>query len=253
MTTHRRIRVPSTGPTRFGSRGGQVGDEEVPVIPPPKVIALSAPDYFTINLPYAVTGHRSNSKQNLPLPFFFRLNSIFDPQITAIGTEHQPMGRDLWTGVYQYYRVLQSVANITIVNYQTNEAVTGTTHPSFIAGISPQEDNTNTTIDTREALMESKIAQWQICHPIETNHHSASFTMTYNPEEWHYHVQESGIDERWTPIGENPPVQHLVCLHIANMRDADVRALNCQITVSMTFTVQFREANSSYIHTVDTS
>lgn len=232
-------------------RGGQVGDEEVDVVPPPKRIALSAPDYFTIDLPYVVTAHVTTVKANSINDFVFKLNSVFDPQTTStIGTEHQPMGRDLWAGVYQYYRVLKSNFTVTAVNYTPNEAVTASSHPACILGLTPQE-STSPTITTREALMESKISQWQILHPVETNHHSGSLSFDYNPESWEFHVQESGIDERWTPIGSNPAIIHYIMFHTANMFDGDVKPLNIQFTVTMKFTVQFREANSTYIHTID--
>lgn len=244
---NRRNRPPGT------SRGGVAGDEEVDVVPPPKIRALTAPDYFTVDLPYCVTGHVTTAKADSIIDHYFKMNSIFDPQTTStLGTEHQPMGRDLWTGVYNYYRVLESYMTVTIVNYQPNEAPTATTHPSFIFGMSPQDD-TNASITTREALMESKVSKFQVVHPLETNHHSASMTFAYRPEDWIFHVSETGIDERWTPIGSNPAVIHYVAFHIANMFPGDVRALNCQITVSMKFTVQFREANSTYIHQHDSS
>lgn len=234
------------------SRGTTAGDEEVPVIPAPAIRSLTAPDYFTVDLPYTVTGHITTAKQNIPLAHFFKMNSIFDPQTTSsIGTEHQPMGRDLWAGVYNYYRVLESHCTVTVVSFQENEAVSGTTHPAFIFAISPQETVTP-TLQTREALMESKISKWQIVYPMETNHHSASMSFSYRPEDWVFHVSETGIDERWTPNGANPAVIHYLCLHVGNMFDGDVRALNFQLTVSMKFTVQFREANSTYIHTIDT-
>lgn len=234
-----------------GSRGGMAGDEEVPVIPPPKRLALAAPDYFSVDLPYCVTSHRTNAKANQPIHWEFKCNSIFDPQTgTPFGNEHQPMGRDLWAGVYGYYRVLASTFTVTAVNYQANEAVTASSHPSFILGLAPQESVTETIV-TREGLMESKISQWQILHPIETNHNSGSLTFNYTPEDWHYHVQETGIDERWTPIGSNPAIIHYITIFAANMKDGDVRALNAQFTVKMVFTVQFREANPTYIHQHD--
>lgn len=67
-------------------------------------------------------------------------NSIFDPDVTGVG--HQPLGRDQWATLYQYYRVVASKIQVTFVcQNATNPmycCVVPTTEPTVIDGGNPE-------------------------------------------------------------------------------------------------------------------
>ena len=116
--SHRSI---STGLHGTMSNGG-----EVEVVPPPKRVSKIAPDYFTIRLPQGntnlftaqtttTTGDTIGSK-------WLKLNSINTTSNMDVVAE--PRGRDTWTSLFQYYRVLQCDVKMTWTN-NTHVGATG--------------------------------------------------------------------------------------------------------------------------------
>lgn len=55
----------------------------------------------------------------VPVPYQFRINSIFDPNKSGVG--HQPRGHDQWQTFYNRYRVRGMYYKITLWNTSTTE------------------------------------------------------------------------------------------------------------------------------------
>lgn len=256
---------PETMP--FKARNEGTGDHEVPVIPPPKRLALSCPDYFTIDLPWAENGYATFSRTTgVVTPnqiASYRLNSIFDPQkidggtaSTSGGAAHQPMGRDTWAAVYQYYRVLKSTIHITMWNFTSFTPVTAADHEVIVAGIEwTDDDTTSGKAETVQAFMEEKQSQTQLVLPVKGTTFltggPAHFTYDYAPEEWHFHVQNSADDNRWTAIAADPTLPHYLNLSIFPFIPGSTTTQNYKVLfhTRIVYTVQFREANYSHIQT----
>lgn len=182
----------------------QDNGDEVPVIPPPKNVAKAYADYTTINLPWV--------QINTPTPTTYladklvmRCNSVFDPNAT--GGIHQPSGRDKFAAFgYKYYRVLEATFHVEFLN--TSPAATAVNTDSMWCGIHLTDDSATDFTDGR-AFFESKqtrgstiMANTDSYDGIQKVHR---MSYTYRPGDWDHHVQNLTSDERWTPIGENPP------------------------------------------------
>lgn len=243
INTHQTARkTPGTG-----------DDEEVQVVPPPKRLALAAPDYFSIDLKWCKQSKALIVKNGLPQSVnLLRLNSIFDPDTG--GTNHQPMGRDFWATLYKYYRVLATHVEWTAVNQEVN-ATYGSSSVNNLAFMGFQwTDDASEIPSTTRAFIEMKQAKVKmLCGPDEAPYNVGSVTYEYTPGSWDYHIQETGDEERWTPIGSNPPNQHYLRSVIAPFLSGDTGTTNVCNNWVVKFTVQFREANVQTIGTADTS
>lgn len=74
------------------------------------------PDRVTVALKYVQIQAMSTSSTGYN-NFFFRLNSVYDPNYTGGG--HQPTAFDNWAAFYVYYRVMRTKAKVTICDGPT--------------------------------------------------------------------------------------------------------------------------------------
>lgn len=242
---HRSI---STG-ERNMSRKGNDG-HEVEVVPPPKKIAKTIPDYTTIKLGYYERVASGSVVAPALMNYVFRLNSIFDPDVTAAG--HQPLGRDHWAGVYKYYRVL--AADVKLHWYNATDVTAAVRTIPQLVGYELTDDVTDIYSDW-QAWVEGKHSKVDLLLNNSNEFEGsggkvAVQSLHYTPESWDVHVHEAGVTERWTPVGENSPNQHYLALHMtpAAATGATYEAV-CMVYIS--YTVQFRELQQSKKKTAD--
>lgn len=277
---HRSINTGSHG---MGKRAGTDG-EEVPVMPAGKVAKMH-PDYFTIKLPHifrvsAFTDSDLAYATGRPL-MIIRLNSIYDPMkavnatVAGVGDDPlknsnvQPQGRDIWASHFKYYRVLQADVLLTFMhNYKVDPASIYMHH--FRAGYELTDED-GAIADNAEMFMMTPRAHSVHMKPVpfspvyngvtpgtvtyvSTSQHVSQVQYTYRPESWNYHVEEKGSEERWTPIGANPSIDHDMQLRFMHLNsgtpptDGDLG-----VTVQITYKVQFREATDSFFKTRSTA
>lgn len=271
-TMHRRISTGGTGSNKKRKINSQAASnittfksssnmaqsngtngEEVAVVPPPKRIAKTAPDYFTINLPFyqfeTITSTTSATGEARSI----RLNSIWDP-LAGFGTIHQPLGRDTWAGIYDYYRVLKTNVKLTFINHDPGDRTTVSGTPTLLVGWEETDDNTSAGItQSAAAFAEAKATHHQIIAGKEfTSHNATVMTYSYTPESWDNHVQSTGVEERWTPIGDNPATNHYLTRRIFPAAlGSTPRTYDMECIIEVTYTVQFRELKFSVFKTAD--
>lgn len=222
-------------------------DEEVAVVPPPKRIAKAYADYTTIKLPwFDRTALSTVATSSALATHVFRLNSVYDPDYTAAGITHQPLGRDKFAAFgYKYYRVLS--CDVTLEFHNGTSIDTSAAIDQFVMVGYELTDDPSTAFDDYRAFVEGKQTKGQILKStVQANGGlglSTRMTYHYNPSSWDFHVQETGIEERWTPIGEDPPNPHYLVLHsgMAVLDGNYTTRTNCYVHLS--YTVQFREAS----------
>jgi hypothetical protein len=245
---------------------------EIPLMPA-GVVAKSHPDYFTIELPYFERQVYEIDSANKISIGSIRLNSIQDPiQNSAFG--HVPLGRDAWTSIYGFYRVISTDVTLTWY-YEKGEFTTASAHGEITGEgrEAPLIDATNAVIagwqltDSSSdiypdgaTLVEGKHSKAELMFP--TNIHArtdSSFqdhslncyggalrqTFHYSPEEWNYHVQNSSIEDFWTAVGSNPATDHLICPTVAYANNDHFPNTGVKIGMScwihIKYRVQFRE------------
>ena len=244
---HRRI---STGTM---SKRAATDGEEVEVVPIPKRVALTAPDYFTITLPYADYHHiPAFTAATTGVNRIYRLNSVFDP--STLATAHQPMGRDTWANVYDFYRVVHTKVKMTFINLSdiTPGEVNGS--DTVIFGWEETDDSAGTIVTTRTALMERKHADHRIVPGCDRGNlkNGTYMEYAYSPTTWDNHVHSTGIEERWTAINSTPTNSHFIVMHIFPAKVGTTpQPMNFELAVEIEYTVQFREVKSSILLTND--
>jgi hypothetical protein len=220
--------------------------DEVQVMPHHGPMSKIIEDYHTINLTYfdRITKFVTSPGAGEFQDWIFRLNSIYDVDEAAGGTQ-QPLGRDTWASIYQYYRVLSCQMEVKIINRNNTE--------SMIAGIVLEEDNSTLTGNRNDFMMRKNAIRRIIPGNNFANASLGEITYDYNPSSWDHHVQETGVEERWTPITETPSNNHKAILRMM-MADGGgapgfVTDFDVEFFVTMRYTVQFREANKTILTT----
>lgn len=255
------------------TKKGSMSGGEVPVEPIPRSISKVIPNHFTISLPhelvYTFPDPSIFKEANTVIPLRFRMNSIYDPVVGAVSNA-QPQGRDLWSGLFKYYRVIGSEITVTL-----HSALAGWNgyNVTPTAGIARQGvflwgyellDQDSTTCTTRGSFMTAKHVKRQLLYPganqgttttLVEKQSSSTLSFKYDPSEWNYHVQETNSEERWTPIGSNPVVDHDVALRIFHMTSVDppVNPEAMWVMVYINYIVQFMEENETNYKVRDTS
>lgn len=282
--------LPVSNLQAMGKRAGTDG-EEVPVMPPPSKVSKIHPDYFTISLPYI---YRFDSFASANLVYAndrpllrIRLNSIYDPikevNATVVGVgddplfdaDTQPQGRDIWASHFKYYRVLGSRVKLTFLNgYPVkifNQGANRTAfHNAFAVGYELVDEDGIVSNNT-EMFLTTKHANRAIMGPgysafeyvgtqtdeLTANVRTKIMTYDYNPSNWTYHVEETGSEERWTPIKQNPSIDHDLAVRVMHLDDTNApeptsAGLFC-LMVQIEYLVQFREATDSFFKTQTTT
>jgi hypothetical protein len=261
------------------------------VIPPPRKIAKTHPDYFTINLPVCIRidnlGVALLTYNNTQPVFTIRLNSIYDSlKQTRTGNDFegtdlgdpmqdrdiQPKGRDIWAAHFKYYRVLKSEFDISIDSTVLAASQTSSDQESPWAGkfcwgyeLTDEDGQISNNVD---AFLTTKMAKRKMLQPAKAykmsywngtaattvdrnmgvSHDAVSYT--YHPATWRHHVEEAGVEERWTPINQNPGIDHELHMRMFHMNQGTP---NGRISILITgyYTVQFRETLDSFFKDYD--
>ena len=122
---------------------------------------------------------------------------------------------------------------------------------TLLAGIVLEEDNATLTGNPEDFMMRKNAIRRIIPGFTYANPSTSVITYNYNPSSWDHHVQESGVEERWTPIGESPSNTHRAILRFIGA-DGSVLSpqdVDFEFFVNVKFTVQFREANKTILTT----
>jgi len=182
-----------------------------------------------------------------------------------------PVGRNLWQGHFKYYRVLRSDVKLTFINRNcdqdsnnsaSNPSVdtVNSTHNMYAIGYELIDEDAMVCQNVN-AFMTAKHVVRDIMAPamgqrISTGAYVASkpaigvMQYTYHPENWTKHVEQLGTETRWTAVGSNPALDHLMALrafHISSIAQARGGAPNLSIIVQVEFEVQFRECLDNFI------
>jgi hypothetical protein len=281
-SNHRSINTGSHG------MSNNLDGEEVAVMPVPRSVAKSHPDYFSIRLPmYTNFVLVLNSTSDIT-EHFVRLNSPYDPNLSSGGRPSgQPLGRDQWANIYDYYRVIESTTNIqfTYLRGLFGSDQTGSFYPALgagqpahaLVGYQITEDVTKKAADPI-AFVEQKHSKVDPLHPSNTefisdagyqadgsdpsfptrllctNGHTG-MSFYYRPENWDQHVTLQGPDARWTAKDASPAHTHLLGITAAYPWNTTGLSTNdsifIHVSVYQTFTVQWREVNDAYKRTID--
>lgn len=86
-------------------------------------VPRSVSDSQIVVMPYAEAITMTGAGGGIPAEFFYRCNSIFDPNATGVG--HQPLGKIEWGFFYNHYVVLSSMIEVTLTSQGATTADQG--------------------------------------------------------------------------------------------------------------------------------
>ena len=153
--------------------------------------------------------------------WFFRANSIFDPDATGLSGGGQPYGRDTYASIYNHYQVMSSIITVSS-NTLAN--------PDFMGVGIIMDDDASVTASKRSAkeLCSRKGSTFRTWNKGGMNH------VISRKFDTKYFVNKNG---QQTSMGANAPDGYY--FGIFNMCDEVSNTLNCVVTI--TYTCKFWE------------
>lgn len=181
----------------------------------------------------------------------FKVNSIYDFDLTGAG--HQPLGRDTWASIYNYYRVLEThiTTTVTLLDYTT-----ATEYNCLVGGILDITANPPTTNITQwqEAEMAAKHNENTIMTNIDyINHGAEKPKISKHTMKWHPSLLETAVYREtaanpWATVGNDPDYVNYYSVLFGN-QGATNRLV--EIRVEAMFLVEFRQLNQSLLYTTN--
>lgn len=268
------------------SEGTANSVDEIPVMPSGQV-SKSHPDYFTINLPFYTNFNMTLSTGETIEEQFIRLDSPYDPIVDGDFSEsRQPLGRDTWANIYDFYRVVESDVQMIFTykhgRFGDDQSATprnweGDVPVHAMVGYHVTDDATDKAANPI-AFVEMKHSKAAYIHPNQHQINSFQATTTslgskarrihcsggttgmsfhYQPEHWDYHVTNLGLQERWTPKNQVPDFTHMLGIIAAYPNNNNAllsnERIDIQVDLYINYKVQWREVNSTTKRTIDAS
>lgn len=190
-----------------------------------------------------------------------------------------PVGRNVWQGHFKYYRVLRSDVKLTFVNVNCNRSGStgtllsnpggsvGALHNFYAIGYELVDEDGKLCEDLTSFMTAKGVVRDVLMPAIggdriqyATTPDALSFftcakpavgvmQYTYKPENWNQHVEQKGQETRWTAIGANPALDHLLAIRAFHMdtvnQSFDYNGM--EVIVQIEFEVQFRECLDAFI------
>ena len=219
----------------------------------PKSIPHLYNNNYTVRLTYADTFVKQvECFSNAATQFAtFRTNSIYDPDY-AIGG-HQPLCRDNWAGMYDYYAVLACHYTLRVWNGAAG-AVTYTAVGSNLQNLSAVS---LTVLPTTRA---TDLVNSGVLYPTAEQKNAKTYMITpgadpltikgtLTPGDFVVDAIDQDSDNTWTAVGANPGVDRLLSFVFNGVNQTSFAGLNmnpfaaisCQIILD--YDVQFTQVN----------
>ncbi len=194
----------------------------------PTITALKAnivPDRLIVRLPYfnqsTIVG-----AAGVPLDTQYRLNSIFDPEVSVSIGQSQPLGADQWNAFYNRYRVIGCSVTIKVRNAGADAAYIG-----MIA-------NNDTGNLISEAAYEQSRCTMKMLGSTAGGHDVITLKKWFNLANLTGRPKTSYIsDDRYQAQFDADPLE-AIHLHIASQPVSPSIALNCHYSIRMVYLVE---------------
>ncbi|KAF4134178.1 hypothetical protein GN958_ATG16653 [Phytophthora infestans] len=205
---------------------------------------------YTVRLTYADNYMKTMAYSGGNANHIWRMSSIFDPDYTTTG--HQPIGRDLWASMYDYYTVIRCDYKIRMYNAQGRDPVTwgavgssaqaiGAVNATFLASTN-DTDISNATFVYPQAEM--KNTHTKFLTPLGYT----DFTGSLTQGDFIVDAKDADQDTTWTANGANPAVPRYFGVSFTSAAPTLVSISETlhtavQMQVILEYTVQFTQVN----------
>ena len=212
-----------------------------------------------VKLPYidTFTTFQAQSASTTGSVYQYKVNSMWDPDLT--GTGHQPLGRDTWSSIYNYYKVLECNITVELFDLQHFTAITvpgnGESSPTYYGGML---DITAVPPSTKQSWFEAvevnaNSLQQKFSKPLAVNvigsrgPNSVTINMKWTPDMFEKNVLQGGGDPGWNAVGGDPTILEYFTLIMHNPWSGGSRYVN--FTTKLEYIVAFKQINKSLLNT----
>lgn len=228
-------------------------------------------DEVIVKLPYAdVVADIRSYEPGVSALYQYKANSIYDPDLTGSG--HQPLGRDTWAAIYDYYKVLETRFTIKIIDLHatTNSTIGQSSNTVAARQLSPalfgaMMDITATPPASRDAWIEATMCndgQQDIYTDIKVSgatlrergdDKEMTFNLKWTPDLFSGNVLR-GESNGWTAVGSDPNQTEYATILAYNPQFASDTSAGLRQAWFMTkieYIVAFKGLNRSLKHTTN--
>lgn len=160
----------------------------------------------------------------------FRANSIYDPDATGVG--HQPLGRDIWAGLYNRYMVIGAKISVKMVP-------TGTSNYHATCGVLVDDDATVDDQNVTTLIERGKSRYKSFLNSYTSGSKSVTtLKQTFSAKKWFGFKDAKDNDYGYgAPVGQNPSDQAYFIVWVGSHL-ADIDAVSAIVTIDyiVTFT-----------------
>lgn len=224
---------------------------------------------MVIKMPYYFQRH-VNQAPGIQAANQFKINSLYDFDLTGVG--HQPLGRDTWAGIYDYYKVLETRVEVT---WHTTQYITGTVSktadsiltdanagpgymaPAYVGAMlditaNPPPDLTTwheaqrVTGNTQQRFSEIKVLE----RTGSRSGNRQSVTMRWTPELFDTAIINDATQNTWTPVGSDPGNLNYLSAIVHNT-NSTANNIHYSLEVKATMLVAFKNVNRTLLVTTN--
>lgn len=245
--TDARTQTVNTGPQQGASEAGK----GLQVTNPPRQVPHIWNNNYTVRLTYCDT-IRKDVSYGAGTGHVFATNSIFDPDVTSTG--HQPLGRDLWASMYDYYTVLECEYEIHCYNAARN-LITYTSIGTAPQNLATVLVSLNKTTNVNDFVNSGAITPIGEMKNVETQflppEMECVFRGKVTPGDYIVDAKDADSDNTWVAQGSNPGVLRYLGYVISPAQTGSLGGQNMQFFaavqtyVKLNYTVQFTQINAS--------
>jgi hypothetical protein len=238
--------------------GAEEAGAGLPVTKPPRNPPHLYNNNYTVKLTYADTFNVivDDNTGGGTMWNKFRTTSIFDPDYDVGG--HQPLFRDPWATIYDYYSVLAcnytirvwnaAVDPISFTAVGTNKQLLGCVN-MYIMPTTDASDCTNSGVIYPPAEMKNtRTDMLAPAQPVKT------YTGTITPGDYIVDAKDADNDNTWTAQGSNPAIDRLLCIGFNRISPAspvgadEANYTNIAMQVILEYDVQFTQVKPALRH-----
>ena len=190
-------------------------------------------------------------------PQQFKINSVYDPDLTGAG--NQPLGRDTWAAIYNYYKVLEThvTFSVTELTDDSSGLLGANQYPSLIGWMAdltanPPTNNVQWLMaslanSNNEQQKFSKIVTSDIINGRGSKTHS--FTYHWDASQFDTSILDNTKNE-WTPMGSDPAnINYFSILYFNPGAAGSLRPI--VMNVEIKYLVAFKQVNRTLLNTVN--
>lgn len=233
----------------------------------------SYPAEMIVKLPYYHDGNHNVPANTIAAAHQFKVNSIFDFDLTGAG--HQPLGRDTWASIYEYYKVLETRIYVTVISHSDRTSGRNAPFSTFVT----LDDQGNTAMQSTfhggmldiTSTPPATITEWKEAAKVDGNNQEIfgpiqnispnvgrriEYNMKWTPDLFENVILNQSAIDAWTPVGSDPDAGALNYFsHIVwnpNPATASYPAeFHYKLIVETEFLVAFTQLKRSLLHTTN--